>query len=97
MGADLQLLDQLEELTLAGGERDAPRLARFKETVATLRARGDLTNAFHAKVASASGWAALLFSSWRHRKYDRPEITGAERIRQFIRRDLADARVMGAR
>jgi hypothetical protein len=90
------LLDDLEELTLAGGERDADRLARFAATVAALRQRADSTPAFRARVASAAGWAALLFSSWRHRKYDRPDITGAERVRQFVRRDLADARLLAA-
>src|ERR1051326_6443385 len=85
------LLDELDELTSRGGERDAESLAAFQRTVATLRALPDVTGPFRAKVASASGWAALLFSSWRHLKYDKPSISGADRVRAFIRGDLRDA------
>jgi hypothetical protein len=51
-----------------------------------------VTGPFRARVASASGWAALLFSSWRHVKYHMPNISGADRVRAFIRGDLLDAR-----
>jgi hypothetical protein len=85
-------LAELHELSTHGGERDALSLGRFQETVAALRARPGATGAFRAKMASAAGWAALLFSSWRHLKYDRPTITGADRVRNFITRDLEDAR-----
>ena len=86
------LLDELQQLSCRGGERDGESLARFQHDVAALRALPGVTGAFRAKVASASGWAALLFSSWRHLKYDKPAISGADRVRAFIRGDLADAR-----
>jgi hypothetical protein len=85
------LLDELDKLSSRGGERDGESLAEFKRTVAALRALPDVTGPFRAKVASASGWAALLFSSWRHLKYDKPSISGADRVRVFIRGDLRDA------
>ena len=86
------LLDELDHLASRGGERDGESLARFQQNVAALRALPGVTGAFRAKVASASGWAALLFSSWRHLKYDKPNISGADRVRAFIRGDLLDAR-----
>jgi hypothetical protein len=86
------LFDELHQLSCRGGERDAESLARFQHDVAALRALPGVTGPFRAKVASASGWAALLFSSWRHLKYDKPSISGADRVRAFIRGDLADAR-----
>jgi len=92
-GAEV-LLDELEQLSTGGGERDSESLARFQHDVAALRALPGATGPFRAKVASASGWAALLFSSWRHLKYDKPSISGADRIRAFIRGDLVDARRM---
>ena len=91
--ADL-LLDELDQLSTRGGERDAVSLGRFQQNVAELRALPGVTGPFRAKMASASGWAALLFSSWRHLKYDRPDISGADRVRVFIRGDLLDARRM---
>ena len=86
------MLDELGELSTHGGERDAPGLARFQSTVAALRAQPGATGPFRAKVASAAGWAALLFSSWRHLKYNRPNSSGADRVRAFITGDLLDAR-----
>lgn len=91
--ADL-LLDELDLLLTRGGERDAVSLGRFQQNVAALRALPGVTGPFRAKMASAGGWAALLFSSWRHLKYDRPDISGAGRVRAFIRGDLRDARRM---
>ena len=88
------MLDELGELSTHGGERDAPRLARFQNTVATLRAQPGATGPFRAKMASAAGWAALLFSSWRHLKYVRPNSSGVDRVRAFIAGDLLDARRM---
>src|SRR5438094_785378 len=79
------LLDELHQLSTRGGERDGESLARFRHNVAALRALPGVTGPFRAKVASASGWAALLFSSWRHLKYDKPNISGADRVRAFIR------------
>jgi hypothetical protein len=92
-GADT-LLDELDQLVARGGARDADSLARFQQDVAELRALPGVTGPFRAKMASAGGWAALLFSSWRHLKYDRPDISGADRVRAFIRGDLRDARRM---
>lgn len=89
--ADL-LLDELDQLSTRGGERDAVSLGRFQQNVTALRALPGVTGPFRAKMASAGGWAALLFSSWRHLKYDRPDISGADRVRTFIRSDLLDAR-----
>lgn len=86
------LLDELSELSTRGGERDAASLGQFQHIVAELRAEPGATGAFCAKVASASGWAALLFSSWRHLKYDRPNVSGADRVRGFIARELLEAR-----
>ena len=85
------LLDELHQLSTHGGERDAEALARFRLNVAAVRALPGVSGPFRAKVASASGWAALLFSSWRHLKYDRPDISGADRVRAFLRGDLRDA------
>ena len=90
-GAD-ELLRALASLTAGGGERDEESLRRFGETAAALRALPGARDVFRAKVASAAGWAALLFSSWRHRKYERPGVSGAARIREIITRDLAEAR-----
>lgn len=87
-----ELIDELDELSTRGGERDAASLGRFQQNVADLRGLPGVTGPFRAKIASASGWAALLFSSWRHLKYDRPDISGADRVRAFIRADLLDAR-----
>jgi hypothetical protein len=89
-----EMLRTLEQLCAGGGERDEPSLARFEETVGRLRALPGATGVFRAKVASAGGWAALLFSSWRFRKYDRPDESGAARVRRFIARDLAEARAL---
>jgi hypothetical protein len=89
--ADL-LLDELDQLSTHGGNRDAVSLGRFRQNVAELRALAGMTGPFRAKMASAGGWAALLFSSWRHLKYDRPEVSGADRVRAFIRGDLREAR-----
>jgi len=89
-----RLFDELHELSTRGGERDGESLARFQHNVAALRALPGVSGPFRAKVASASGWAALLFSSWRHLKYDKPNISGADRVRAFIRGDLVDARRM---
>lgn len=86
------LFDELHQLSCRGGERDGESLARFQHDVAALRALPGVTGPLRAKVASASGWAALLFSSWRHLKYDKPSISGADRVRAFIRGGLADAR-----
>ena len=88
------MLDELGELSTHGGERDAPCLALFQKTVAALRAQPGATGPFRAKMASAAGWAALLFSSWRHLKYDHPTSSGADRVRAFITGDLLDARRM---
>ncbi|HZI40798.1 MAG TPA: hypothetical protein VFD67_03825 [Gemmatimonadaceae bacterium] len=88
------LLDELHQLSTRGGERDSESLARFQHNVAALRALPGVTGPFRAKVASASGWAALLFSSWRHLKYNQPNVSGADRVRAFIRGDLVDARRM---
>jgi len=88
------MLDELGELSTHGGERDAPGLALFQKTVAALRAQPGATGPFRAKMASAAGWAALLFSSWRHLKYDQPTGSGADRVRAFITGDLLDARRM---
>ena len=90
------LLDELGELTTRGGTRDAASLHQFQSVVVALRALPDMSGAFRAKAASAAGWAALLFSSWRHRKYDRPGILGAERVRSFIMRDVVAARKIHA-
>ena len=87
-----EMLAELDELSALGGERDAASLDRFQQNAADLRGLPDVTGPFRAKIASASGWAALLFSSWRHLKYDRPDISGADRVRAFIRGDLVDAR-----
>ena len=89
-GAD-ELLRALAQQSAGGGERDERSLRRFAETVTALRTLPGATEVFRAKVASAGGWAALLFSSWRHRKYDRPDESGAARVRQFIARDLTEA------
>ena len=89
-----EMLDELRELTTHGGERDASRLAHFQKTIAVLRAPSGTSGPVRAKMASAAGWAALLFSSWRHLKYDRPDISGADRVRAFITRDLLDTRRM---
>ena len=91
--ADL-LLDELDQLSTRGGARDAVSLGRFQQNVAALRALPGVTGPFRAKMASAGGWAALLFSSWRHLKYDRPDTSGADRVRTFIRGDLLNARRM---
>jgi hypothetical protein len=88
------LIDELHQLSSGGGKRDGESLARFQHNVAALRALPGATGPFRAKVASAAGWAALLFSSWRHVKYDKPNISGADRVRAFIRGDLSDARRM---
>ncbi|HEX4469318.1 MAG TPA: hypothetical protein VH080_07270 [Gemmatimonadaceae bacterium] len=88
------LLDELEQLSTRGGERDSVSLGRFQQSVTELRALPGVTGPFRAKIASAGGWAALLFSSWRHVKYDRPDISGADRVRAFLRGDLLDARRM---
>jgi hypothetical protein len=82
------LLEELDRLSSRGGERDGESLAEFQRTVGALRALPDVTGPFRAKVASASGWAALLFSSWRYLKYDKPSVSGADRVRAFIRADL---------
>ena len=80
---------------------DHPReLCTLAEAVA--REAGELLGArfqgpagpLRAKMASAAGWAALLFSSWRHLKYDHPTSSGADRVRAFITGDLLDARRM---
>jgi len=93
-----EMLDELDELARRGGERDAAALGQFQQNVADLRGLPGVSGPFRAKIASASGWAALLFSSWRHLKYDRPNISGADRVRAFIRGDLLDARrLYGAR
>ena len=86
------LLDQLGDLTTRGGTRDAKSLHQFQRAVAALRAIPEMSGPFRAKAASAAGWAALLFSSWRHQKYDRAGVSGAARIREFIMRDLVAAR-----
>ncbi len=86
------LLADLDRLTAGGGARDRESLRRFGETVTSLRALAGATSDFQMRLASAAGWAGLLFSSWRHRKYDRAGVGGAERVREFIRRDLATAR-----
>jgi hypothetical protein len=88
------LLDELHQLSTRGGERDSVSLGRFQHNVAALRALPGVTGPFRAKMASAGGWAALLFSSWRHLKYDRSDISGADRVRAFIRGDLLAARRM---
>jgi hypothetical protein len=88
------LLDELDQLSTRGGERDAVSLGRFQQNVAELRALPGVTGPFRAKMASAGGWAALLFSSWRHLKYDKPNISGADCVRAFVRGDLLDARRM---
>jgi hypothetical protein len=88
------LFDELGQLTTRGGERDQASWRRFESVAAKLRSGPNATGAFRAKVASAAGWAGLLFSSWRHLKYDGPSVNGAERVRAFIRRDLHDARGM---
>jgi hypothetical protein len=88
------LLDELDHVSSRGGERDSESPARFQHNVAALRALPRVTGPFRARVASASGWAALRFSSWRHLKYDKPNISGADRVRAFIRSDLFDARRM---
>jgi len=88
------LLNELHQLSTRGGERDGESLAQFQHSVAALRALPGVTGPFRAKVASASGWAALLFSSWRHLKYDKPNVSGADRVRAFIRGDLVDAHRM---
>jgi hypothetical protein len=90
------LLDTLSQIATRGGERDAESLGRFGDGVLALRALPDASGPFQMKVASAGAWAALLFSSWRHRKYDRPDETGASRVRAFITQDLAQARRMRA-
>ena len=90
------LLDQLGELTTRGGARDVESLRQFKSVVTTLRAIPGVSGAFRAKAASAAGWAALLFSSWRHLKYDRADQLGADRVRAFITRDLLAARQLHA-
>ena len=87
-----EMLATLTRLSAGGGERDDGTLRRFAEIVGTLRGLPGATGLFRARVASASGWAALLFSSWRHLKYDKPDESGASRIRAFIERDLAVAR-----
>lgn len=86
------LLDRLTHLSMGGGQRDAESLGLFDDTARQLRALPGASGPFRAKVASAAGWAALLFSGWRHVKYDRSDETGASRIRAFIARDLAFAR-----
>ena len=91
--ADL-LFDELDQLSTRGGERDAVSLSLFQQKVAALRALSGVTGPFRSKIASAGGWAALLFSSWRHLKYARADISGADRVRAFIRGDLLDARRM---
>jgi hypothetical protein len=88
------LLDELDQLSTRGGERDAMSLGRFQQNVAELRGLPGVTGPFRAKMASAGGWAALLFSSWRHLKYDKPNISGADRVRAFIKGDLSEARRM---
>jgi hypothetical protein len=88
------LLDELAQLSTRGGQRDSVSLGRFQHNVAELRGLPGVTGPFRAKMASAGAWAALLFSSWRHLKYDRPDISGADRVRAFIRGDLLDARRM---
>ena len=88
------LLDELDQLSTRGGERDSVSLGGFQHNVAELRALPGVTGPFRAKIASAGGWAALLFSSWRHLKYGRPDISGADRVRAILRGDLLDARRM---
>jgi len=85
----LRLFDELEQLAMRGGERDSASLSHFQHNVAELRELPGVTGPFRAKMASADGWAALLFSSWRHLKYNRPEISGADRVRAFIRAILS--------
>ena len=91
------LFDALLRLADGGGERDDGSLRRFADTVVALRALPGATGAFRARVASAGGWAALLFSSWRFRRYDSPERSGATRVREFIARDVALARAIAPR
>jgi len=86
------LIERLAKLSEAGGVRDSVSLVRFAETVRELRTLPGASGMFRAKVSSAGGWAALLFSSWRHRRYDWPSRSGAMRIRDFIAEDLAAAR-----
>lgn len=92
-----EMLEQLVLLSAGGGTRDAPSLLRFAQTVAELRAMPGATGVFRAKMASAGGWAGLLFSDRRHRRYDWPDRTGAARIREFIAEDLAAARLHAPR
>jgi hypothetical protein len=89
--ASAALLADLDHLLAGGGARDEESLHRFRGIVAALRSLPDATSDFRVQLASAEAWAALLFSSWRHRKYDRPDVAGAERVRAFIRRDLGRA------
>ena len=86
------LLSELDQLAASGGARDDASLRHFGGIVASLRALPGATSDFQMRAASAAGWAALLYSSWRHRKYDQPGVSGAERVRAFLRRDLALAR-----
>ena len=87
-----ELLNRLATLAMGGGARDKGSLEHFAETVRRLRELPGASGRFRAKVSSAGGWAALLFSSWRHARYDWPDRSGAVRIRAFIAEDLTAAR-----
>ena len=87
-----RLLDELVRMTGAGGVRDAEGLRRFGVTAAALRALPGASAVLRVRVANAVGWAALLFSSWRHQKYARADAAGPWRVRQFIQRELGLAR-----
>jgi hypothetical protein len=46
------------------------------------------SNRFSEKVGSLLGWAAILYSSRKHRPWDTPHQSGAQAIAHFMRCDL---------
>lgn len=85
----LQLADALETciITNTGGWANGRALARFNKVAQALEAKLD-TGEEQRRIGELCVWAELLFSTQRHRRWER----GVSQLRQMILAELAELR-----
>lgn len=78
-----------------GGHPDPKALGEIADIAAVMRTVAPAHAA--EKITGVMVWAAVLYSSRKHRDYDRGSpVSGAERVRMFLRQELSTLRAIDA-
>jgi hypothetical protein len=77
------LIEEIVELTREqGGAKNPEALSRVKAHLSSLRRSLPPSTIVSEKIASATGWAEIIFSERQHREYG-----GYEHVRTFLLQD----------